>query len=1004
MRLSLTFAVVLLLVCQVYSQQLVSSESAERAYDQAQESYQLGAYAAAAELFDTYRQQAGNSARIEAGYYEALARLKAGYAGGISAMERFIADNPGHPLAGNGYFVLGNHYFDQGEYDQAIAFYDQVSKSLLSVADQEMWLFRRGYAYVASDQPDLAKRDFEQVLDYRGVYFTDASYYLGSLYFKEKAYNQALGYLEPIDGKSEEYAEDVVLMIATVYFQTTDYAKLYAYGASRLTNKTTETNKQLNKLLGEAGFNQKDYPKAAQYLQQYVTLSNKKVSAETYFKLGYAYFQLENNDKAIDNFKLSGLEKGAMGQASSFYLGQLYLKKGNYNFAYSAFKNVAESDWNPDAKEESAFTLGKINVSRGQYADAVADLSAFIETYPNSRWSLEANEYLADAYLNTSNYDQAIEHLEAIPNKSIPLKKAYQKVTFQKGQLLFNDSKFDQAKGYFEKSVTYPMDVDLASEAWYLKGECLSLIGDYPNAITAYQRSIGYGIAEWAKRSRYGLAYVYYNEKEYAKAEEQFKSYLNAARVIELFYADAQLRLADCYYVQKKYDQAIALYARISKPEFHTYVNYQLGLVYRMNGNSAKAKAAFQVAGKDQQSEYADNALFQLAELYIEETQFNQALEQLDQLIFLYPQSGLLPYAKTRQALCYYNLGQYAKAKEAYVFVLEHYINHETANAALLGLQEVMKKGEPVPDFESYLAAYQKANPEDSSLEVIAFEAAKTSYYNQKYDEAVRKLEAFLTKYPDSGSKDDAVYFLADSYYRAGSWQKAADEFMVLINGNNPTYVSRALDKRGKALISALDYKGAVKNYRMLAASGSSRKETYLAQEGLMKAYLELGKSDSALYFADQILQSDWKPADAENATWLVKGKILLKQQKYQAALDELMKVVNGSKSEEGAEAKYLMGKAYYLQEQYKSSLEILFDLNKNYASYPYWIGKSFLLIADNYLKMGELLQARATTKSIVENATIPEIVNEAQAKLLQIQQEEDRVIVADTLRKGAIK
>ena len=61
-----------------------------------------------------------------------------------------------------------------------------------------------------------------------------------------------------------------------------------------------------------------------------------------------------------------------------------------------------------------------------------------------------------------------------------------------------------------------------------------------------------------------------------------------------------------------------------------------------------------------------------------------------------------------------------------------------------------------------------------------------------------------------------------------------------------------------------------------------------------------------------------------------------------------------------------------------------------------YFFLKSFLLIADDYLQMGELLQAEATTKSIIENATIPEIVQEAHQKMEVIKKKTEEVIVPE--------
>ncbi|MEQ8581386.1 MAG: tetratricopeptide repeat protein [Marinoscillum sp.] len=1003
MRTSIFTLILVALSWGAQAQETLSNIPPDKFYDQGLDAFQQEAYGAAKNLFAQYL-ALSKDAVIEADYYLAIAALRSGDSEGVSKLLTFIRQEPLHPLAGSGYYVLGSHFFAKNDHEEALKYFTQVSGSQLNARDEEAWRFRQGYSYLETGNQAEAESNFEAVQNYRGSYFNESSYYLGGIYFDRGDYNQALSVLEALDGLSTPYADEVTMMIAGIYFHTNRYAQLYKYAGAQVSNKVSEKNKQLNKLLGEAYFGDKKYTLAASYLQKYLDMSGSRADAETFYKLGFAYFQTGENLKAIENFKKAGLEKGAMGHISSFYLGQLYLKEQNLNYAYSAFKTVAKSTEDDDMREESAFTIGKINFQRAQYAEAIVDFTAFIDQFPNSRWKVEANELLAQAYLKTSNYDQAIAHLESIKNKSLPLKKAYQKVTFQKGQLLFNDSRFQQALLYFDKSTDFPIDTRIAAQAYYLKGECHTILNQSGQAGNAYRKSIESGDPQWAIYSNYGLGYVFYNDKAFDKAEGYFLTYIRKANPTDDFYQDALVRVADCYYVQKKYDQAIRAYSEVTDPQYVPYVTYQMGLVYRLKGDEAKAQNEFGKALRNPRSGYGDKALFQLADMKAESGDFQGSITHINRLLSDYPESTLVPYAKSQQALSHFNLGQYQESRKAYEYVLENHLSHQVANSALLGLQELVKKGVDIPDFDTYMEAYQKAHPDDNSLEVVAFEAAKGAYYNQKYGESIEKLKAFMAKYPNSPFKEDALYFLADSYYRNENWQQATDGFGQVIAIPGSAYISRSLDKRGKALVNLGQFSQAINNYHLLGKRAVNQKETFQAHEGLMNTYVKINQPDSTLYFADQILTSDYKPANAEASAWLVKGKIYLQKKNYNLAVDELLKVMNDSKNESGVEATYLLGRVYFEQGKSKRSLEVLFDLNRSFGSYPYWIGKSFLLIADNYLAMGELLQARATVESIIANATIPEIRKEASQKLMKIKNEESKLLVSDTIKTDSIK
>jgi len=998
-----TLLLVVALSWRVQAQETLSNTPPDKFYDQGLDAFHREAYGAARNLFTQYLALSSNPVK-EADYYLAISALRSGDSEGVSKLLTFIHQEPLHPLAGSGYYVLGSHFFAQNEFEEALKYFIQVSGSQLNAKDEEAWRFKQGYSYLETGNVTEAESNLEAVQNYRGSYFNESSYYLGGIYFDRGDYNQALTVLEALDGLSTPYADEVTMMIAGIYFHTNRYAQLYKYAGAQVSNKVSMKNKQLNKLLGEAYFGDQKYTSAASHLQKYLDMSGNRADAETFYKLGFAYFQTNENQKAIENFKKAGLEKGAMGHISSFYLGQLYLKERNLNYAYSAFKTVANSAENGEMREESSFTIGKINFQRAQYAEAIVDFAAFIDQFPNSRWKVEANELLAQSYLKTSNYDQAIAHLESIKNKSLPLKKAYQKVTFQKGQLLFNDSRFQQALLYFDKSTDFPIDTRIAAQAYYLKGECHTILNQSGQAGNAYRKSIETRDPQWSIYANYGLGYVYYNDKAFDQAEGYFLNYIRKANPTDDFYQDALVRVADCYYVQKKYEQAIRAYTEITDPQYVPYVTYQMGLVYRLKGEEAKAQSEFGKVLRNPLSGYGDKALFQMADMKSESGDFQGSITTVNRLLNDYPESNLIPYAKSQQALSHFNLGQYQESRKAYEFVLENYMGHQVANSALLGLQELVKKGVDIPNFDGYMEAYQKAHPDDNSLEVVAFEAAKGAYYNQKYRESIEKLKAFMSKYPNSPFEEDALYFLADSYYRNENWQQAADGFGEIIKIPGSAYVSRSLDKRGKALVNLGQFAQAIQNYHMLSQRAVNQKETFQAHQGLMNTYVKLNKSDSALFFADKILESDYKPANAEASAWLVKGKIYLQKKNYNLAVDELLKVMNDSKNESGVEATYLLGRVYFEQGKSKRSLEVLFDLNRNFGSYPYWIGKSFLLIADNYLAMGEILQARATVESIIANATIPEIKKEASQKLIKIKNEESKLLVSDTLKTDSIK
>jgi hypothetical protein len=105
----------------------------------------------------------------------------------------------------------------------------------------------------------------------------------------------------------------------------------------------------------------------------------------------------------------------------------------------------------------------------------------------------------------------------------------------------------------------------------------------------------------------------------------------------------------------------------------------------------------------------------------------------------------------------------------------------------------------------------------------------------------------------------------------------------------------------------------------------------------------------------------------------------------FEKAKDSFINTLNTAKDEYGAEAQYLLAEILHLEEQFKQSNEALFDLHKNFGSYQLWYDKSFLLIAENFIKMNETFQAAQTLQSLIDNSKLSFIVDQARIKLAGI-------------------
>ena len=109
----------------------------------------------------------------------------------------------------------------------------------------------------------------------------------------------------------------------------------------------------------------------------------------------------------------------------------------------------------------------------------------------------------------------------------------------------------------------------------------------------------------------------------------------------------------------------------------------------------------------------------------------------------------------------------------------------------------------------------------------------------------------------------------------------------------------------------------------------------------------------------------------------------------YELAKDEFLSTLNTARDEYGAEAKYLLGEIFFLEKNHRQCYETLIGLNTDFAAYTEWVGKSYLLLSDNFVALGDLFQAKGTLQSLIENFPLPHIKLQAAEKLKLLEKEE---------------
>ncbi|WP_333821204.1 tetratricopeptide repeat protein [Ohtaekwangia sp.] len=1004
-RLIASLWLVFIVQC-MYAQDQLSQNKVERLYHRGTELIQHANYGAAREVFSDFLAQASptDARRGEAEYYVAFSALNLGHKDGEKLIDEFITHNPSSPKASTAYYDLANFFYSEGNYIKASSYFKKVNFPALTSEQQNQGHFKWGYSYFNQKKLDEALEQFNFVKKQSTAYTPAANYYAGFIEYSKGQYDDAIADLKKAE-TNPSYATIVPSLIANIYYKQKKYDLLIEY-ANSLKGRSDITNAdEIAMLVAEASYYKGDFKKAVESYQKYFD-TNAKAESGLLFRAGYANYVTGNTERGIEYLDKAAASKDTVSYYASYYLGILHLKKGNKPLALNAFDYARKNPKDKSLAEESTFQFAKVSYDIGKSDQAISEFEKFLKTYPVSAHTNEIKELLVQVYVNGNNFNKAIEYIEGLPSRNQYINQAYQKAAYLKGAELYNKEDYAEAVTYFSKSLEQPIDKNYVALAAFWRGEAYSLGKKYNEAIADYQHVVSLGPTadpEVLLKSRYGLGYAHYNLQAYDKALYNFKEFTNKANKNTPNYADALVRLADCYYVNKQYDDALATYnrAKTAGSSDTDYVLLQAGVMSGIQRKYSEARNQLNELIKNYpKSQYRDEAMYQRALFEIEQSNYQASVEGLSQLIRESPGSRFLPYAYERRGASNYNLKQYDKTINDYQTVIKLFPTHPLAKTVLMPLQEALNAAGRSGEFQSNLDAYAKANPDDKNVESLSFETAKNLFFDQQYQQAISSLNAFIAAYPQSSNVMNARFYVAESYYRLQDFNKALPIYTELSNDMTYSDGNKVVGRMAEVYYKQTNYSKAVTYFHRLEKVASSKKEQYNAWAGLMESFYLLAQYDSADVYARTIIDRGNINAGAQNKASLYLGKTALARGDFEGAKDEFLNTLNAARDEYGAEAKYLLAEIFYNQKEYKQCYETLMGLINDFATYDAWVGKAFLLLADNFTAQNDVFQARATLQSL-DKFPLQSVKDQAKAKLKQLEQaelEKQKQVESDTL------
>ncbi|MCW3807606.1 tetratricopeptide repeat protein [Plebeiibacterium marinum] len=390
--------------------------------------YRLGMYSQAVEDYNTFILTPGSFGTD----YFALAHYNIAYAEfkdknyelAKSWWRKYIniEKNNGEATVGDAYNRIGDCYFVQRDFQQAISYYEKATGRINASPDYSI--------YQKAISLGILKKHETKISELNGLinkypkshYVDDALYEMGKSYVAMGDLPNAIRKYKTIKEKysTSSYSKKAMLQLGLVYYNSNDYDNSMQF-YKRVVNEFPGTQEAMESLLGIRNIymdrNDLDgYVGYTKTLGSFAQVDVREqdslsyVSAERYYMDGKC-------DPAVKSFQtyLNRYPQGMFALNANYYMADCLYKKGEKYDALRAYKEVTNKGKNIFT-EDALIRSGEINFGMEKYNDALSAFEQLEQIAEIKENRMEARIGVMRCNYKLNNADKTIESAITVMN------------------------------------------------------------------------------------------------------------------------------------------------------------------------------------------------------------------------------------------------------------------------------------------------------------------------------------------------------------------------------------------------------------------------------------------------------------------------------------------------------------------------------------------------------------------------------------------------------------
>lgn len=537
------------------------------------------------------------------------------------------------------------------------------------------------------------------------------------------------------------------------------------------------------------------YPYALKWYKKVDQSAMSNADKERFnFNNGYALYA-SKRPKDAERYLSRVSTSPKYGSQAKYYLGYIAYEQDDYDEASARFDQITDPEL---LNEKLSYYQADLNFKLGNFEEAIAMAKKQLPKSDRKEIS-ELNKIIGESYFNLEQYNEALPYLKKYRGRRGKLSNTDY---YLMGYGHYKQGDFEGAIQQFNKIIGGTNSV--SQNAYYHLAECYLKLDKKSEALNAFRNASQMDFSpEIEKDALLNYARLSYEiGNAYEPVPQVMASYLEKYPKDE-HQQEIQELLVDSYITSRNFEGAMTLLEKnkgYASKETYQKVAFYRGVELFMDGDYGAALERFSKSIKSAENPtFEARALYWKAESNYRLNKFDEALTDFGQFQRNAAAESLPEYQNLDYNLgyCYFKLKDYGNAiprfkavtgsgtdidgrlGDSYLRLADSYFVTSKYNAAQTAYNEASKMNGPERDY----AAFQKT---------------LCSGFLGKNTAKIDGLNQFLTRYPKSSLRDDALFELGNSYIKTNKESLGLQTYDRLIEEyGRSKFAPRAMLRQG---------------------------------------------------------------------------------------------------------------------------------------------------------------------------------------------------------------